>query len=300
MIWLAMLLDAVLGEPKWLWDRVPHPAVVMGRAVGWLDRRLNNQTKAAGVAAVALLVVAAWALGVAIRALPGWWAEVAFGAVLLAQRSLVDHVGAVGDALRISLGDGRSAVARIVGRDVSGMDAPAVARAAIESGAENFSDGVIAPLFWFALGGAPGLLVYKVVNTADSMIGYRTARYEAFGWAAARLDDLLNWLPARITAVLIWAAGSTRARPKDQWRAIRADAGLHRSPNAGWPEAAIAPGLGVSLSGPRSYDGEMQAFAWVHVAGRKDAGPDDIDRAVSVLWRAWGLAFAVAVVIALL
>ena len=293
---LAMLLDAAFGEPKWLWDRVPHPAVLMGRAVGWLDQRLNDRTRRAGVIAVAVLVIGALMLGLILWAIPGIWVEVIVGAMLLAQRSLVQHVQAVGDALQLSVSDARHAVAMIVGRDVRDMDGPAVARGAIESGAENLSDGVIAPVFWFAIAGLPGLLIYKVVNTADSMIGYRTEKYEAFGWAAAKLDDVLNWIPARITALLIWCV----APKKVPLANVRRDAALHRSPNAGWPEAAMAPALDVSLSGPRSYEGTMQDFAWVHAKGRKDAGPADIDAAVGILWKTWGLALALAIGVAAL
>ena len=154
----------------------------------------------------------------------------------------------------------------------------------------------LAVLFWFAVAGLPGLLAYKVINTADSMIGYRTEKHEAFGWAAARLDDVVNWVPARITALLIWLAGPTRA----SFGAIRADAALHRSPNAGWPEAAMAPALGVALSGPRSYGGVMQEFPFVNAAGRKDASPDDIDAAVLSLWKAWGISLVTIILIALL
>ena len=146
------------------------------------------------------------------------------------------------------------------------------------------------------MAGLPGLLVYKVVNTADSMIGYRTEKYEAFGWAAAKLDDVLNWLPARFTSLLIWCIAPRAVSLAN----IQRDAALHRSPNAGWPEAAIAPALSVSLSGPRSYDGVQQDFSWVHPDGRKDAGPDDVDQAVAILWKAWALALGCAVVIALL
>ena len=184
----------------------------------------------------------------------------------------------------------------IVGRDVRDMDGPAVGRSAIESAAENLSDGVIAPVFWFAVAGLPGLLVYKIVNTADSMIGYRTPKHENFGWAAARLDDVLNWVPARLTAAMIWAVGAARAK----WSVIQSDAGLHRSPNAGWPEAAIAPALGVALSGPRSYEGVMQDFPWVHAVGRTDATPDDIDRAIAILWKTWALTFIVVLLFALI
>lgn len=292
---LAMVLDALLGEPKWLWSRLPHPAVVIGRAVGVLDARMNDDTRGAGAFAVSIMLVGAIALGLMLMVLPGIWAEVIVGAVLLAQKSLVEHVQRVGDALRLSLGEARRAVAMIVGRDVRDMDAPAVARGAIESAAENLSDGVIAPAFWFAIGGLPGLLAYKIVNTADSMIGYRTPKYENFGWAAAKLDDILNWIPARLTALLIW--GITR---RGSWGDIAADASLHRSPNAGWPEAAMAPALDVSLSGPRSYDGVIEDFDWVHAEGRKDAGPDDIDGAVDMLWKAWALGLALAAMIALI
>jgi adenosylcobinamide-phosphate synthase len=293
---LAMVLDAIFGEPKWLWHRVPHPAIVMGRVVAKLDAALNNKTRGAGVLALVVLVGAALVVGLIMAALPGIWAEVIVGAMLLAQRSLVQHVQRVADALRLSVSDGRGAVAMIVGRDVRGMDGPAVARGAIESAAENLSDGVIAPVFWFAVAGLPGLLVYKIVNTADSMIGYRTEKYEAFGWAAAKFDDVLNWIPARLTALLIWSV----AEHKASWRDIIDDAALHRSPNAGWPEAAMAPALGVSLSGPRSYDGAHETFPWVNPDGRKDAGPNDVDRAIGLLWKAWAMTLAVAVVIALL
>jgi adenosylcobinamide-phosphate synthase len=293
---LAMMLDAIFGEPKWLWDHAAHPAIVMGRVVAKLDTALNNKTRGAGVLAVLVLVGAAVVVGLFMAALPGIWAEVIVGAMLLAQRSLVQHVQRVADALRLSVSDGRAVVAMIVGRDVRGMDGPAVARGAIESAAENLSDGVIAPVFWFAVAGLPGLLAYKIVNTADSMIGYRTEKYEAFGWAAAKLDDVLNWIPARLTAFLIWSV----AEKKASWRDIIDDAALHRSPNAGWPEAVMAPALGVSLSGPRSYDGAHEAFAWVNPDGRKDAGPYDVDGAIGLLWKAWALTLAVAVVIALL
>ncbi len=174
------------------------------------------------------------------------------------------------------------------------MDDPAIARAAIESAAENLSDGVIAPAFWFLVAGLPGLLVYKVTNTADSMIGYRTDRHRDFGWAAARFDDLLNWIPARLTAALIAVThGNWRAH-----RLIRRDATLHRSPNAGWPEAAMAVVLDVALSGPRSYGGTRQDFPFVHAQGRRAATADDIDAAVTALWRAWAGAVGIVMLIA--
>ncbi|MEO0372826.1 MAG: CobD/CbiB family cobalamin biosynthesis protein, partial [Pseudomonadota bacterium] len=202
----AMALDGLLGEPKWLWDRVPHPAVLMGRAVGYLDKQLNEGTgrRGKGVLAMVVLVLGAALLGLILAQL-GWAVEVVAAAVLLAQKSLVQHVRAVADALGVSVHDGRIAVAQIVGRDTRAMDGPAISRAAIESAAENFSDGVIAPAFWFLVGGLPGMMVCKITNTADSMIGYRTPRHEEFGWAAARFDDLLNLVPARLTALGIAA-----------------------------------------------------------------------------------------------
>ncbi|MDG1281800.1 MAG: adenosylcobinamide-phosphate synthase CbiB [Pseudorhodobacter sp.] len=292
----AMLLDAALGEPRWLWDRFSHPAVVMGRAVAWFDRRLNEgpYRRAKGVVAMAALASLAGALGWIIAAIPDFGLlEIIVCAILLAQKSLVEHVQAVGDALRLSLGDGRRMVARIVGRDTSAMDQPAVARAAIESAAENLSDGVIAPAFWFLIAGLPGLLIYKITNTADSMIGHRTPRHEAFGWAAARFDDVLNWVPARLTAALI-AISHAMFKPAP----ILRDAPLHRSPNAGWPEAAMAVILNTALSGPRSYGGQLQDFPWVWPEGRRDAGPAQIDAAVHALWRAWGLLLVLVLLVA--
>ncbi len=292
---LAMLLDAVLGEPRWLWDRWPHPAVLMGRVIGACDRHLNSGSarRLKGALVVAGLVVVAGTLGLLVAALPGVGpvAEVLIAAVLLAQRSLVDHVRVVADGLRYGVGEGRRAVARIVGRDTAEMQAPDVARAAIESAAENLSDGVVAPAFWFLLLGLPGLLIYKVANTADSMIGHRTPRHEAFGWAAARLDDVLNWVPARLTAALI---ALTFLAP-EAWRAARRDGPKHRSPNAGWPEAAMAVVLDVALSGPRSYHGEQRDFPFVHPEGRRDPGPAEIEAACGALWRVWGALLVLAV-----
>ncbi len=294
----AMLLDATLGEPQWLWSRWPHPAVLMGRLIGRADQRFNDGAarRVKGVAVMAVLVLGAWALGHMIAAIPdGGVLEVIVAAILLAQKSLVQHVQAVGDALRLSLGQGRRAVAMIVGRDTAALEEPAVARAAIESAAENLSDGVIAPAFWFLIGGLPGILIYKITNTADSMIGHRSPRHEEFGWAAARFDDLLNLIPARLTALLIALAhGWLDARP------ILRDAPLHRSPNAGWPEAAMAVVLDIALSGPRSYHGEMRDFPWVWPEGRRDIGPDAVDAAVSALWRAWALMLALVAALALL
>ena len=297
LLCIALVLDALLGEPKWLWSRVPHPAVLMGKAVGYLDQRLNQggSRKAKGVLTAVALVIGGWILGHVI-AFFGWLPTVLVAAMLLAQRSLADHVKDVADALRVSLGDGRRSVAKIVGRDTADMDEASVSRSTIESAAENLSDGVIAPAFWFLIAGLPGLLVYKAINTADSMIGYRTDTYRDFGWAAARFDDLLNWVPARITGVLIAVTHAGLGAFSD----IREDASLHRSPNAGWPESAMARALNVALSGPRIYDGQRQDYPFVHDFGRKNIDANDIDAAVSALWRSWGAMLAIIFLLALL
>ncbi len=282
----ALVLDAVLGEPRWLWDRYPHPAILMGRAIDWCERRFNTggMRRAKGAAVMLALGLGGLLLGWVIHLVPdGGVIEVVVAAILIAQRSLVDHVKAVADGLRLSLGDGRRMVARIVGRDTRQMQPADVARGAIESAAENLSDGVVAPAFWFLVGGLPGLILYKITNTADSMIGHRTARFEQFGWAAARFDDLLNLIPARLTAVLI---ALTHGRV-DAAQPILRDAPMHRSPNAGWPEAAMAVVLNIALSGPRSYGGQQNAFPFVYPEGRRDIGPDEIDASVRVLWRVW-------------
>lgn len=293
----ALILDALFGEPKWLWSRVPHPAVLMGKAITWMDHRLNEGTsrKARGVLAVLILVCGGWLLGALIAQI-GWLPSVLVAAILLAQRSLVDHVKDVAEALRTSVGDGRLAVAKIVGRDTSELDQSGVSRSAIESAAENLSDGVIAPAFWLLVAGLPGLLIYKAINTADSMIGYRTETYRDFGWAAARLDDVLNWIPARLTAGLIAVTHGGLSN----WRAIREDAALHRSPNAGWPESAMARTLDIALAGPRSYDNQLQDYPFVHDFGRKTLSANDIDAAVSALWRAWTLMLVIIFLLALL
>lgn len=294
---VALLLDAALGEPEWLWSRLPHPAVLMGRAVATLDRWLNRGAArvAKGALALALLALGALLLGAAI-AWAGPVAEAIAAAILLAQRSLTDHVRAVALGLTASLQDGRDMVARIVSRDTRNMDEAQVARAAIESAAENFSDGVIAPAFWFLILGIPGLILYKTVNTADSMIGYRNARYEQFGKAAARADDLMNLIPARLTGLMI----AVFTGQMGDWRAIVADARRHKSPNAGWPEAATARALDVALAGPRSYDGQMRALPWVYGSGHRNIGAAEIRAATRLLWRVWLVFLLLVVACALL
>ncbi len=207
---------------------------------------------------------------------------------LLAQRSLAVHVRDVADGLDRGLAEGRAAVSRIVGRDPDQLDEAGVSRAAIESLAENFSDGVVAPAFWLGIGGLGAAVAYKAINTADSMIGHRTPRHEAFGWAAARLDDVVNLPASRLSAGLIVLAAllSPGADAAGAWRAMRRDASRHRSPNAGWPEAAMAGALGLSLAGPRAYNGVMVDDACMGEGGRRDVNRDDIRRALRLYWTA--------------
>lgn len=291
----ALILDALLGEPGWLWSRVPHPAVLMGRLIAITERKLNHgkHQRLKGCLCLVFILAAAVCVGL-ICAKLGPIAETLLATVLLAQKSLNQHVKAVAKGLRRDLASGRYAVSKIVSRDTAHMDETQISRAAIESAAENLSDGVFAPAFWFLIAGAPGLIAYKMVNTADSMIGYRTERFEAFGWAAARTDDLMNLIPARMTALVIAAAGGIR-----DLAGIAADAGLHLSPNAGWPEAAMSRALGIALAGPRAYDGKMQDFAWVNATGRKTIGTKDIDETVIMLWKAWAILLALSALIAL-
>ncbi len=286
LISVALALDSLMGEPDWLWNRWPHPVRIMGFAIARADTALNRGRfrQGKGVLALAGLLLVFTGLAAGVAWLPDYGVlEILGAAVLLGHRSLVQHVGAVAAGLRQGVPEGRRAVSMIVGRDVAALDESAVARAAIESAAENFSDGVVAPVFWFLLGGLPGIVAYKLVNTADSMIGYRNEKYRAFGWAAARLDDVMNYIPARLAAGLMALATGA----PDALRVMREDARRHRSPNAGWPEAAMAGALGVALSGPRSYEGRMTEDAYVNPAGRKALTPADIDRAVGVLWRSW-------------
>lgn len=282
----GLVMDAVFGEPKWLWSRIAHPVAIMGKIIAWAEDKLyrDRYRRIAGILFLTATSAAVFGFGLLISAMPGSWiVEILAVATFLAHKSLVEHVKGVAEGLRQGTGQGREAVAKIVGRDVAELDDTEVARAAIESAAENFSDGVVAPGFWFLLLGLPGLLAYKFVNTADSMIGYKNQRYREFGWAAARLDDLLNAVPSRLTCIIfLLLHGSLR-----EFRRLHRDASLHSSPNAGWPEAAMAIVLGVALAGPRSYDGAKHEFAYVNPGGRKDIWADDIEASVRILWRSW-------------
>lgn len=285
---LALIADALFGDPPELWERVPHPVVLAGDLIGFLDRRLNrSQKRDDGIKAVVILVFLAGMAGLAIHLLARFHSvaillEIAAVTVLLAQRSLYEHVNAVALAFREGgLEAARDAVSLIVGRDPEKLDKAGVCRSAIETAAENFSDGVVAPAFWYLIGGLPGMAIYKAVNTADSMIGHHTPRYEQFGWAAARLDDLMNHIPARMSAVLIWLAAMLPGGDcRSAARAMREDAPLHRSPNAGWPEAAMAGALGLALAGPRYYESGKVKDAWMNKKGNRAATQEDIRKAL--------------------
>jgi adenosylcobinamide-phosphate synthase len=292
---LAMLIELCVGYPRVLLRAVGHPVTWMGGLIGLLDRKLNrdaadaSRRRAAGVVAVLILlgVVGSIALVVecALFVAPfGIVAAAVIASTLIAQRGLNRYVADVAAALEHGgLGAGRAAVGHIVGRDTAKLDEAGVARAAIESLAENFSDGIVAPVLWMAIGGLPGAALYKAINTADSMIGHRTPRYEAFGWAAARLDDLVNLPASRLAALLLVAAAALNrdASPAQAWRAVRRDAWRHRSPNAGYPEAAMAGALGLALAGPRIYGGVRVDDAQMG-DGRRDAKPGDIRRALAL------------------
>ncbi|MGF1500917.1 MAG: adenosylcobinamide-phosphate synthase CbiB [Paracoccaceae bacterium] len=300
MLFAALLLDAAFGEPPWLWRRIPHPAVLMGDLIEWLEAELNKGAMRGvkGGVALGILIVAVLAPALFLSLdIFGGIPDALIAAVLLAQRSLVEHITAVAEGLEESLTAGREAVARVVGRDPETLDEAGVARAAIESAAENLSDGVVAPAFWFVIAGLPGIAVYKAVNTADSMIGHKTPRLKAFGYAAAKLDDLMNWIPARITGYLLCIVPGDD--PTHRIETMRSDAPLHASPNAGWPEAAMAASLGIAIAGPRSYGGQIVDDPYMNADGRREATAADIRRAVGLLWRVWGILVAIAAVFAL-
>lgn len=289
----ALAIEATFGWPPALYDRIGHPVGGFARLIGWCEARWNRGTPARrrrlGIVTVVLLVAlaggAGWALEEAAERIAGRWSWVLIALLAapgLAQRSLHDHVRAVAEPL--AAGDlpvARAAAARIVGRDTETLDEAGVSRAAIESLAESFCDGVAAPLFWLLLLGLPGLWAYKAINTADSLIGHREARWRDFGWAAARLDDVANLVPARLAGVLVCLAGGRALGPRAGFAVMRRDARLHASPNAGWPEAAMAGVLGLRLGGPVAYDGAWHDKPWIG-DGRAGAGAADVARALDV------------------
>nr|WP_233287055.1 adenosylcobinamide-phosphate synthase CbiB [Bradyrhizobium oropedii] len=305
---VAMALDALIGWPPALFARIGHPVTWLGRLINLVDGAWNRDAdapvlrRAAGVVAAILVIALATAIGWAVQSVlaSGWVRAILVGVLawpLVALRSLHDHVAAVANPL-VS-GDitaARSAVAQIVGRDPATLDDAGIARATIESLAENASDGIVAPVFWGALFGLPGILGYKAINTLDSMIGHRTERHEAFGWAAAWIDDLANLAPARLTGLLFVLLAPNRSRA---WSCMLRDAHRHRSPNAGWPEAAMAGALDVRLSGPRIYHGHVADEPWLN-EGARDPAAADILAGLTLYRRAMMLLAGVFVALALL
>jgi adenosylcobinamide-phosphate synthase len=305
----AMLIELCVGYPQPLFRAIGHPATWCGGLIGELDRALNRESAgvtarrlAGGAALVVVIVLAglvAFVVEYELMRLPfGIFVVAIVASALVAQRSLHRHVADVAAALESGgVEAGRAAVAHIVGRDTAALDEAGVARAAIESLAENFSDAIVAPVLWLAIAGLPGIAVYKAINTADSMIGHRTERHAAFGWAAARLDDLVNLPCSRIAALLlIAAAGLRRDEAVAAWRTVWLDAPRHRSPNAGYPEAAVAGALGLSLAGPRVYDGARVDDA-VMGGGRWNATAADIRRALKLYRAADGILIAILAVL---
>jgi len=310
--WIALVglvLERVLGYPAWLYAAIRHPVVWVGALVGFFDRSLNRPAwpawlrRLAGVAALAGILAAVLAvtlpIALAVRSLPdGWLVEGLLAASLIAQRDLDRYVAAVATGLRESLAAGRAAVRHIVGRDPEALDESGVAKGAIESLAENTADGVVAPLFWLLLAGLPGVALYKAINTADSMIGHRSQTYLAFGWATARLDDLVNLPASRLTGALFAIAAALPDWGLPDWAparravaAMRRDAPRHVSPNAGWPEAAMAGALDIRLGGPRSY-GHRQVDLPAMGSGRDRLTAQDIDRALHLYRRSLWLLLA--------
>lgn len=304
---LALIVERFTGYPNILHAAIGHPVEWMGWLIERLDAALNDphdteeRNRLRGVVALGVLLLAvalpAWLIA---RVVPHWTIEALIATVFIAQRSMREHVEAVYSGLGRSLQEGREAVCHIVGRDTRQLDESGVSRAALESLAENASDGIVAPVFWFALLGLPGVALYKAINTADSMIGYKTERHLHFGWAAAKLDDLVNLPASRLTGFLIafasaWASKEAcKAALDAMWR----DASKHQSPNAGWPEAAMAGGLGVKLGGPRSYHGAVAELAWMG-DGREELSRADIQAGLKTYGRAMFLLFLLLVFSAL-
>jgi len=302
---VALPVEAAIGYPKRLYSAVGHPVTWMGKLLERLEARLNNEADAdeerrrQGILALALLIAVSVAVASVFNivvgiGLLGIVLRVLAATTLIAQRSLYEHVRDVADALDANgVEAGRVAVGLIVGRDTEALDEAGISRAAIESLAENFSDGVVAPAFWMAVGGLAGAAAYKATNTADSMIGHMTPRYAAFGWAAACLDDLLNIVPARLSALYIaLAAQATGGSFQAAWRTARRDAPGHRSPNAGWPEAAMAGALDLTLGGPRRYGEEVVDGATLG-GGNAEADSGDIRAALGLYRVACGIQWLV-------
>ncbi|MCT6823488.1 adenosylcobinamide-phosphate synthase CbiB [Bartonella apis] len=309
---LALLIDRSIGDPDWIWRKVPHPVAAFGAGIKWFETRYNRKSMSSrrrkwyGISALLILLLATFIIGLVIHLLllelgiAGIIIEALFASTLLAQKSLVDHVGKVEKAFKQgSLIEARNAVSLVVGRETKNLDESAVCRAAIESLAENSSDGVVAPVFWYIILGLPGLFCYKLVNTADSMIGYKNERFKDFGWASARLDDVVNFIPARLTAIIVILTSGlfiNRKAAAKSLEVVKKDARHHHSPNAGFPECAFAGALDVKLLGPRIYSGKAVDEPFQNESG-KMARPVDIYRAIRLFKRSMDVLFLIILVL---
>jgi len=291
---LSVTVERLVGYPNWLYRLIGHPVTWMGKLIGYMDEHMNTMahvkslSRLNGVLAMLLLCAIVWFIATAIdvicRTIPyGLIISALLATTLIAQKSLRDHVADENRAPSSSLSEGRAAVSKIVGRDTRGLDVSDVVKAALESLAENTADGIVAPVFWYCvgcltIGGLPALALYKAINTADSMIGHKTPQYLHFGWAAARLDDLVNLPASRLTALLFILASlfSGKDRAIKAARVTWRDARRHRSPNAGWPEAAMAGALNMKFGGPRTYGGEFVKLPYMG-DGRDHFLRQDID-----------------------
>ncbi|MDV7339844.1 adenosylcobinamide-phosphate synthase CbiB [Terasakiella sp. A23] len=297
-LWLllaALLLDAYVGDMNRLFNVIKHPVVWIGDLISFLDQKLNRETRSEtnrairGFVVVVFMVSLCIVIGMAVswfgQHYPlGWTLELFLTVSLIAQRSLFTYVRRVAVALKNEgISGGREAVSHIVGRDPDQLDDHGVARAAIESLAENFGDGVVAPVFWYVLFGFPGLLVYKAVNTMDSMIGHKSDKYKSFGFTAARLDDILNLIPARLAGFWIYFGSffMVSTTPSKAFKTMFRDAKKHRSPNAGWPEGAMAGALDIALAGPRKYREGQANDPWIGT-GTAQVTPKHIKQALKV------------------
>lgn len=304
IILLSLVIDAVVGDPRWVYRYVAHPVVWIGRMIEYCDRWWNRETFTVQtryglgcmmvLGIVTIVFFCAYFFEYVIGYIFGYGIiyVVIVGVVMsifMAQRSLYEHVlGVVGELECGDMVGARRRLGMIVGRNTEDLDREGIVRATIESCTENFCDGVVGPVFWCFLGGLPGLVVYKAVSTCDSMVGYRNVRYRGFGWASARLDDVLNWIPARISAILLFLS-MYRTDRDYSWRDIVRDASRHVSPNAGWSEATAAYVLGLALGGPRYYGTECVVLSWMNGRGEKKAKPRDIYRTLRMMIRSIGI-----------
>ena len=312
---LALLIDRSIGDPDWIWRKVPHPVAAFGAGIKWFETRFNRKSMSSrhrkwfGIIAILVLLLVTFIIGLFIHrfllqlGFTGIIIEALVASIFIAQKSLVDHVGKVEQAFKQgSLVEARSAVSLIVGRETKKLSESAVCRAAIESLAENSSDGIVAPVFWYLILGLPGLFCYKLVNTADSMVGYKNERFKDFGWASARLDDVVNFIPARLTAFIVILTSGLFINWKAAAKAlevVKKDARHHHSPNAGFPECAFAGALDVKLLGQRIYSGKAVDEPFQNDSG-KMADPDDIYRAIRLFKRSMDVLFLIILVLFLI